>query len=57
VDMLLVEDFGALSLREDQVEEKSEADPSIEWDPVEELSEDEEYFGKRKVPKENESSP
>lgn len=35
VDVLLVEDAGALGLWEDEVEEEKEAEPGVEWDPGE----------------------
>lgn len=38
VDVLSVEDFGALGLGEDEVEEEDEADPGVERDPEEDES-------------------
>ena len=35
VDVCLVEDACALGLGQDEVEEETEADPGVEWDPVE----------------------
>ncbi len=34
MDVGLVEDAGALGLGEDEVEEETEADPGVEWDPM-----------------------
>ena len=33
VNVALVEDFGALRLREDEIEEETEPDPRVEGDP------------------------
>lgn len=41
VDVFLVENFGALGLGEDEVEEEDEADPGVEWDPVKVMSDTE----------------
>jgi len=33
VDVVLVDDSGALGLGEDEVEEETESKPGVEWDP------------------------